>query len=489
MATIEQARALVDALASELQRRRPAANFLTSYYRGHQPLKFASDEFRRYHGDRYKGFADNWTQVVSDSPIERLTAIGVQPVGAEKADTESWRVWQANGLDADSQLGFLDAVNTSRSFALVWGNPEDDETPEVTFEDSTTCIVAYEPGSRRRRRAALKLWEDGDETLATLYLPGEVWKFREVEAFTADKPSQLKAVDEVLKTWDLRETGDEPNPQDNPMGVVPVVEFANRPMLGEADPISDIAGVVAMQDAVNLLWAHLFTAADYAAFPQRLVLGGERPVIPILDENGEVVGERPVDLEKFAVDRVLFLTGDDVKTDEWSAANLNAYTEIIEVAVGHIAAQTRTPQHYLVGKMANLSGDALIAAETGLVKRVEEKQIWFGQSLRELFRLIALAQGNEAKARSLAGGSILWANAASRSEAQMADMLLKLKQIGFPFEYLALRFGLTPTEVAQVLAMREKEALQDPMGAITQMMAHDPRQSVDEEPPEAEEVA
>ena len=64
MATIEQARALVDALATELQRRRPASNLYTEYYRGRQPLKFASDEFRRYHGDRYKGFADNWAQAV-----------------------------------------------------------------------------------------------------------------------------------------------------------------------------------------------------------------------------------------------------------------------------------------------------------------------------------------------------------------------------------------------------------------------------------------
>jgi len=286
----------------------------------------------------------------------------------------------------------------------------------------------------------------------------------------------------------VRDTGAEPNPQPNPMGMVPMVELPNRPMLAD-EPISDIAGVIAMQDAVNLLWAQLFTAADYASFPQRIVLGAEVPEIPILDASGQIVGSRPVDLERFAVDRVMFFTGDDVKVTEWTAANLEAYTKIIEVAVGHIAAQTRTPQHYLVGKMANLSGDALIAAETGLVKRVEEKQLWFGQALREVFRLIALAQGDDAKATAVAGGRLLWADAESRSQAQLSDALLKLKQIGFPFEWIALRYGLTPTEVADLLLMRDKELQADPMGAFTALMGRDPGASNDGDQPTSPEAS
>lgn len=486
MATRDEALRLVGLLEDELRRRRPDIETNNQMYRGRQPLRFASDEFRKYHADRYRDFADNWVQVVSDSPVERLTVNGVLPAGQDEADAESWRVWQENALDADSQLGFLGAVNAGRSFVLVWGDPDAPETPEVTFEDASQCIVAYEPGSRRRRRAALKRWQDGEVDFATLYLADEVWKFQRAALGSEDKSPAMKDVDEELNAWEPRETG-EPWPLPNPMGVVPMVELPNRPMLSD-DPISDVSGVVAMQNAVNLLWAQLFTASDYASFPQRIVLGAERPVVPVLDSNGVVVGERPVDLERFAVDRVLFLTGDDVKTDEWSAANLSAYTEVIEVAVGHIAAQTRTPQHYLVGKMANLSGDALIAAETGLVKRVEEKQIWFGQALREMFRLVALAQGREAKAQALAGGRIMWADPASRSQAQTADAMLKLKQIGFPFEWLALKYGLTPTEIADLLAMKKREADLDPLGAATALMARQPGPVEDgtvEEPQEA----
>ncbi|MFB6710616.1 phage portal protein, partial [Streptomyces sp. NPDC056333] len=269
--------------------------------------------------------------------------------------------------------------------------------------------------------------------------------------------------------WQPRDMGEEPNPQPNPMGVVPMVELPNKPSLA-SDPISDVGGVIAMQNAINLLWAQLFTASDYASFPQRVIMGAERPMLPVLGADGTVVGSKPVDIEKFAVDRVMMFNGKDVKIGEWQAANLTMYTGLIEVAVGHLAAQTRTPQHYLIGKMANLAEGALLAAETGLVKRVEEKQIWSGQGLREMARLIALAQGEDGKAEALRSGRILWKDAESRSHAQLSDALLKLKQIGFPFEWLALKYGLTPTEVADVIAMRARELDADPVTELTRQM-------------------
>lgn len=471
MATEGEALQLVALMESELIRRRADIDVADAFYRGKHSLRFASDEFRKYHGDRYRDFCDNWVQVVADSPVERLTVTGFKGAGEETADRELWEVWQINGLDSDSQLGFLGAVNSARSFVLVWGDPDGD-IPIVTFEDAGQCIVAYEPGSRARRRAALKRWQDGNRDFATLYLPDQVWKFCRPLA-RQDKSPQEADIDEEFRRWRPREIDDEPNPQPNPMGVVPMVELPNKPMLVD-DPISDVLGVAAMQNAVNLLWAQLFTASDYASFPQRVILGAERPTIPKLNEAGEIIGKQPMDLEKFAVDRVAWITGKDAKIAEWQAANLAAYTSVIEVAVGHIAAQSRTPQHYLIGKMANLSADALLAAETGLVKRVEEKQLWFGQGLREVARLIALAQDNEPKARALRAGAVMWADAESRSHAQMADALTKLKALGFPFEWLALRYGLTPTEVADVVAMRQAEAEADPVGELTRMMAQQP---------------
>ncbi|MYS71472.1 phage portal protein [Streptomyces sp. SID5926] len=470
MATINQALYLVQLLEAELIRRGPEITRHNNYYRGKHPLNFASEAFGKFHGDRYRDFSDNWTQVVGDSPVERMTVTGFQASGQTEADKELWKVWQVNGLDADSQLGFLGSVVNARSFVLVWGDPSDPDMPVVTFEDPAQCVIAYEPGSRRRRRAALKRWQDGNEDFATLYLPGEVWKFaRPRLAQTDDKSLQMMDVDEALKRWTPRELDEEPNPQPNPMGVVPMVELPNKPTLS-GDPISDVTGVIAMQDAINLLWAQMFTASDYASFPQRVILGAERPMIPKLNAEGIVVGHQPVDIQKFAVDRVVMFNDENAKIDEWSAANLLMYTGLIEVAVGHLAAQTRTPQHYLIGKMANLAEGALLAAETGLVKRVQEKQIWTGQGLREMARLMALARGEYEKADAMRSGRVLWKDAESRSRAQLVDALLKAKQIGFPFKWLAQEYGLTPTEVAEIIAMREEELAVDPVTELTRQM-------------------
>lgn len=468
MASEAQALQLVALLENELIRRRGPIDRYNDYYRGKHPLRFASEEFAKFHGQRYRDFSDNWVQVVADSPVERLTVTGFVADGEISADKDLWKVWQVNGLDADSQLGFLGAVTGGRCFVLVWGDPDDPDMPCVTFEDASQCIVVYEPGSRRLRKAALKRWQDGNADFATLYLKNEVWKFSRPLA-RQDKSPQMADVDEELKRWTPREMGDEPNPQPNPMGVVPMVELPNKPMLVE-DPISDVAGVVAMQDAINLIWAQLFTASDAASFPQRVIMGAERPMLPKLNSAGEIIGKTPVDLDKFQVDRVAWITGKDARIAEWSAANLTMYSGIIEVAVGHLAAQTRTPQHYLIGKMANLAEGALLAAETGLVKRCDEKTLWYGQGLREVARLIALAKGEDAKAAALRSGRVLWAETESRSHAQMADALLKLKQLGFPFEWLALRYGLTPTEVADVVAMREREMEMDPVSEITRQL-------------------
>src|SRR5690606_22522747 len=95
--------------------------------------------------------------------------------------------------------------------------------------------------------------------------------------------------------------------------------------------------------------------------------------------------------------------------------------------------------------------------------------LFMGQSIREAFRLAALVQGDRARADAIAGGTVLWSDPQARSEAQLADALLKLRQIGMPVEWLMGRYGLSPTEIQRVLAMREREAALDPVTALADL--------------------
>lgn len=458
LATAEQAVGTLNRLCDELQRRRRDGNesyrygvdTLEAAYNGDHKLQFASDNFRDYFADRYTHFTDNWCGIVADAPHERLNPIGIQVGNGKTAGNKLWDSWLRNDADAMCDLALLDALVAKRSYALVWGTPDDES--RITFEHPSQAIVAYDPETRERVAGA-KVWADDDREYATLYLPDEIWKFERERVNAGQRPSGLYVA--LDGNWTLREE----RPVKNPLGKVPLVELPNRPRL-MGEPMSDIAGVLALQHAINLLWAELFASSDEATLGQRLILGAESPMVPVLDSNGQVVGEKPLDLKKFRRNEIAFISDPNAKAHQWQAANLKVFTDTVEILVGHIAAQSRTPAHYLLigGTIANVSGDAMKALETGLVKRTKEKTVHFGKALRDVFELVALVEDPK-KAAAVRTGRVVWENVENRSEAQLADALSKKRQMGYPLAYLLEQDGLSPKEIERVMAMKAAEGI------------------------------
>ena len=457
--TYEQALAWVERLYDSLAKRRPEVQQFDDYYRGKQRLVMASDIWREFHAERYRDYADNWCGVVTDAPAQRHRHTGVKlddlDGDVSNAERQVWRDWQRNDMDRQSAQGIVETMKSRRSFVLVWADGGGE--PVNTWEDPSQVIVAYDPEyPGRKREAALKVWESDDATTeyATLYAPDGLYKFSRTK-------SRL-----ILPIgtggWAPREVDNEPWPVPNPLGVVPVVEVPNRgPLNGE--PLSEIGGVVPMQDAINLLWAYLFAAADHASMPARMVLGMEAPSLPKLDENGNDTGQRiPVDLKSFAMGRIGFLhqDGAEPKIDQWDAAKLDVFTDVIEVAVGHIAAQTRTPQHYLIlGRNANpAAADALTAAEAGLTAKCVDQQLFMSSGVREVHRLNALVRGDRALADALATAEMVWDDVENRSEAQKADAATKWRTVGVPLRSLLGKYWSSdPQEIARVMEAVEAE--------------------------------
>jgi hypothetical protein len=464
VAAVDDALELVDKLSAELERRRPGIKANLAAYKGEHKLGYASPEFAAYFADRFDGFSDNWCNPVIQATTERMNVLGIRlDDGDQRADEDLSRVWKRNDAEAGSSKAFVVGLAASRTFAMVWGNADDEQTPRITWESPLNCIVAYDADTGEPV-AGLKLWVDDRYEYVTLHTPDLVWKF---QRRTGAGDLRVFLPSTYRGGWEPRQpASDDTWPLPNPMGELALVEFRNQDLLDD-QPISDISGVAAMQTAINLVWAYLLNGLDYATLPQRVVTGAEMPKVPVLDANGQVVGSRPIDLNLLAHERVLWIPSKDAKATEWSAANLEAFDRTLDRAVNHISAQTRTPPHYLVGKIANLSADALTASETGQVAKAGERVTYFTPSMRRVYRLIALAQGEAAKADACRSGTVLWKDIQFRSLAQKADAFAKLKEIGFPFEWIAEQWGLGPDEVARVLAMRDREMTLDPIGALS----------------------
>lgn len=428
----------LDRLYEELGERRKYAEVIRCYYSGDHPLAKLTDKAREGFQRLLKQSRSNYVGLVVDATAERIQVDGVRIGDSEIGDPEAWRIWQANNLDADSDLLITEAVKVGRSYMLVAPNPTDPRTPIVTGEDMTQAIVAYAPGGRRQRAAGLKAWEDDwtGELMATVYLPDAIYKFK------APKP-QAGVVGKPR--WAAREVEGEAWPAPNPLGVVPLVEMQNRPdLLGGC--MSEIEDVLDIQDRINKTLIDRMMAQEFAAFRQRWMTGYEVPT----DESGQ-----PIEPFKAAVDRLWVIEDENVQVGEFQATDIGPYLRAIEADVKDMAARTRTPSQYLLGAMVNISGDALKAAESGLVSKVRQRQRPFGEAIEEVVRLYLKAAGDD---RDLSAIEVIWHNPEFRTEGELVDALLKMSTLGVPHEALWERWGASQTEIAQWREQRDQAA-------------------------------
>jgi hypothetical protein len=492
---------LTDKLYWRLRNRRFEIERNEAYYNGEQKLVFASDEWIQETKGRYSEFSDNWCASIVDAVGERTNVIGLKLRGdgpddkaAEKSSQALWDQWNINELDAQSSQGFLTSFNSRRSYVLVWNDPEDHDNAQITWEHPSNVEIEYDWMNPRRRSAAIKTWVDEETEYANLYTATEVFKYERPRAIIAQNlyPQAVQMEETGYGTfgvWKPREVKGETWPLKNPMNAVPIVEIPNRPLL-RGEPVSEITKVIPMQNAINLLWSYLFFAADYASLPARVLLATQPPMRQIIDSiTGEQVGVEPVSQEDLRKVRFATFSSESAKIDQWDAADLKLFTDVIEIGVGHIAAQTRTPPTYLVanGTIANVSADGLKAAEIGLVKKTLEFQKYATPNLREMFRLTALAQGDVKLAKQTQLSTIVWQNPEIRSEAQLADALLKKRQLGYPLKWIMELDGIDPYDMERIEDMLEEEAERNAaagtQAAVNALMNQIPNANAYDEPP------
>ncbi|HYJ33852.1 MAG TPA: phage portal protein [Candidatus Binatia bacterium] len=400
-----------------------------AYYRGVPPRypwlpEQAREEFRRL----LDLTRSNYMGLVVDATAERMQIEGFRIGDERDADEETWRIWQANNLDSESDQAILEGLIAGQSYLLVAPNPDDPKTPLVYVEHPAQAIVEYQPGmGRRERSAGLKVWLDDwtGKVNATLYLPDGLYKF------VTDKP-QVQGL--TTMNWVPREVTAERWPAPNPLGVVPLVELANNPRVLTGG-VSEIADVISIQDRIAKTLADRLMTQDFGAFPQKWAIG-----FPDTDADGNP--------NRVNIGRNRLVTSDAAETEfgQFDAAPLDPYSAAKREDVKDIASRTRTPAQYLLGELNNVNGATLQAAESGLVSKVRQRMRTYGEGFEEAVRLMRTAAGlSNADERT----ETIWRNPEHRTEGELVDALLKMSTLGVPEEALWERWGASQVEIAR----------------------------------------
>lgn len=454
----------VDALYRALVKRNTETDRFERYHAGEGKLTFATEAWRQENGQRFASFSDNWCDPVVAAQAERLTLNGVVIRGDDKVTqarqgNRLWDLWLDNDVEAASAQGIETALVAKSSYIIVWDDGTNTGQPLVTWEHPSNVIVQRDPANRNRVLRALKSWQDDDNIYATLYEPEAIYKFqRKRTSGNLHLPSGVTA---GLDWGERVMQGVEPSVTPNPFGMVPVVEIPNRPNL-RGVPQSELTKVIPLQDAINVLWAYAMAAADYASMPARVLLNMNPPMRTVLDKDGQPISRQPVTMEQLNQARMAVFNGGDgrdAKIDQWDPAQLSPFTEVIEIAVAHIASQTRTPPHYLVSTngMANLSADALKAVEIGLTNKTKRFMLYVQPELRRANILMAMVTGDARLVEAARRSRPSWQNPEMRSDAQLADAQTKKRSIGMPMRSILQMEGMAPDEIEEVLAEIDAE--------------------------------
>ncbi|AMO43982.1 portal protein [Mycobacterium phage Bactobuster] len=391
-----------------------------------------------------------------DSIAERQAVEGFRVGDADEADEEMWQWWQANNLDIEAPLGYTDAYVHGRSYiTLSMPDPAidlgwDPKTPIIRVEPPTRMHATIDPRIGRVSRAIRVAYdEEGNEVqAATLYTLNETFGWYRYDG-------------EWVEWFN--------NPHN--LGVVPVVPLSNRTRLSDLYGTSEITPELrSMTDAAARILMLMQATAELMGVPQRLIFGIKPEEIGVDPDTGQTLFDA-------YLARILAFEDAEGKIQQFSAAELANFTNALDQIAKQVAAYTGLPPQYLSTAADNpASAEAIRAAESRLIKKVERKNLIFGGAWEEAMRLAwRMAKGGDIKPDMLRMETI-WRDPSTPTYAAKADAAVKLYGAGtgvIPRERARIDMGYSIQERTQMRRWDEEEAAMG-LGLIGTMVDADP---------------
>lgn len=431
---------LAKQLFPQYRENRADLDTVDSWYRGQNERPTMPRQSTKEYQQLQERSYTPWLGLVVTSVAQTLYVEGYRRA-REVDDAAAWGFWQANGLDGRQMAVHRGALAHGQAFVTVLPG---DRGPAMRGVSARKMHAVYaDPAEDEYPMYALRVDPNGGANKWMLRLYDE----KQVYYLSADSEATK------IEFLESREHG---------IGVCPVVRFTNQLDLdgratGEIAPFVPLAARID-QDTFDRLVVQRF-----GAWVIKYVAGMATP------ETDEEKRAAQIALK---VSDFLIAEDPDTKFGSLPATPLDGYIKSRDADIRDLAAVTQTPPHHLLGQMANLSAEALAAAESSLIRKVEERKHSFGESWEQALRLAASVADVEGSDDFEA--QVRWRDMESRSLSQVADALGKLsQQLGVPVEMLWEKIpGWTDQDVlrAKTLAA-EGDALASLNGILEQQAA------------------
>lgn len=423
-------------LLDELDERRPGFDLLNDYFEGNPPLPAGPENCSAAFRQFQKRARANWAELIVEAPRERMEVVGFR-TGAdddELGDSEAWRIWQANQLDADSSLILRSSLSMGDAYAIVGPVDKEIGAPLITPEDPREVIAAYSPVNRRKPVAAAKVFIDEwtGKKHAYLYLPGKVWRA------------------EVAQDAGIEAGNWIGEPQELGAPIVPVVRFPNRQNLrgtvfGEFEKVTDDL------DRINTMLLQRLVIAVLQAFRQRAAKNA-----PMVDEDGNDIDWSGV----FRADPgAMWALPEGVDLWESAGVDLTPILESVKADVRDLAATTRTPMFYLFPDSAGGSAEGASLQREGLVFKTKDRIKQASEPFEQMMSLAFLFAGDKERA---ARGDMetLWSPPERYSLSERFDAASKAQAAGMTWEAtMSEVLQLSPQQIERMRTERAADAL------------------------------
>lgn len=418
------------------------------YWDGENNLPVENSEFRSRFGSLFDDYRDNLARPIIKSAESRIRITGFGT--GDGLAIRAQELWDINRMNKKGQFVHIETMVKGDGYVIVL--PRKDGTPGFWPQVSDTCVILYDDVMPDEKVAALKYWvtevdDKGTEKVrVNIYFSDRIERYisKSASSVLEDKIERYVPYDDPDTGWTTRHR----------VGEVPMFEFNANYDLTNGHGRSDLADARGPIDAINKSMLDMLTASEFTAAPQRYATGVEIPLDP---KTGE-----PMEAFRAGKNKLWTAPNDAAKFGQFSAGDLKAYRDAVDLLVDHLSIVTGTPSYALMKQAQYPSGEALRSAEAPLRGRVGDHQDSFGPvwqaAMAAAFRIDENSSNVEGVALKQIAPKWLPVNAPFATSEFMEELKVKAETLGVPEEMLWREAGYSASQIEEMKRMREEEA-------------------------------